>query len=141
MYGETALEIDSSTVPVGDVHDVLEFEDHVYVVGTTGNEVIKLDKQGVERQRWHFPGEDDSRHVNCLGIWNGTIVYSAFGEFTSHRGYKGLSDGQGFVNELFRESVLFPGCRNRTRPSGMGKTCCSQIPSEASCMNTVRQAN
>ncbi len=121
MYGETALEIDSSTVPVGDVHDVLEFEDHVYVVGTTGNEVIKLDKQGVERQRWHFPGEDDSRHVNCLGIWNGTIVYSAFGEFTSHRGYKGLSDGQGFVNELFSGKRLVSGLSQPHTPVGYGK--------------------
>ncbi|MDU8459091.1 MULTISPECIES: glycoside hydrolase family 99-like domain-containing protein [Pseudomonas syringae group] len=120
VYGDTALEIDSGTVPVGDVHDVLEFEDHIYVVGTTGNEVIKLDKQGVERQRWRFPGEDDSRHVNCLGIWNGTIVYSAFGEFTRHRGYKGLSDGQGFVNELFSGKRLVSGLSQPHTPVGHG---------------------
>ncbi|MCI3943869.1 glycosyltransferase [Pseudomonas syringae] len=121
MYGETALEVDSGTVSIGDVHDVLEFEDYVYVVGTTGNEVIKLDKQGVERQRWRFPGEDDSRHVNCLGVWNGTLVYSAFGEFTRHRGYKGLSDGQGFVNELFSGKRLVSGLSQPHTPVGYGE--------------------
>ncbi|MEE4693639.1 glycoside hydrolase family 99-like domain-containing protein [Pseudomonas alliivorans] len=121
IYDGSLREIESSTVPIGDVHDVLEFEEHIYVVGTTGNEIVKLDKQGVERQRWRFPGEDDSRHVNCLGVWNGVIVYSAFGEFTGHRGYKGLTDGQGFVNELFTGKRLISGLSQPHTPVGYGK--------------------
>ena len=120
IYGDTTLEISSETVSIGDVHDVLEFEGDVYVVGTTGNEIIKLDRDGVERQRWRYPGEDDSRHVNCLGVWNGTVVYSAFGEFTKHRGYKGQSDGQGFVNELFSGKRLISGLSQPHTPVGHG---------------------
>jgi GT2 family glycosyltransferase len=121
IFGDTPLQIGSDTLAIGDVHDVLEFDGYVYVVGTAGNEIIKLDKQGIERQRWRFPGEDDSRHVNCLGIWNGEVIYSAFGEFTSHRGYKGASDGQGFVNELFSGKRLISGLSQPHTPVGCGQ--------------------
>ena len=120
IYGDSSLKVDRATVAIGDVHDVLEFEGHIYVVGTTGNEIIKLDPQGVEQQRWRFPGEDDSRHVNCLGVWNGKVVYSAFGEFTNHRGYKGMSDGNGFVNDLLTGQRLISGLSQPHTPVGHG---------------------
>lgn len=120
-FGDNPLQIHSDAVALGDVHDVLEFEGHLYVVGTTGNEVIKLDSQGTECQRWRFPGEDDSRHVNCLGIWNGRIVYSAFGEFSQHRGYKGLSEGQGFVNDLMTGRRLISGLSQPHTPMPNGE--------------------
>jgi O-antigen biosynthesis protein len=119
-YGATPFQITDESVSLGDVHDVLEFEDHLYVVGTTGNEVIKLDSHGIERDRWRFPGEEDSRHVNCLGVWNGRVVYSAFGEFSQHRGYKGMSDGEGFVEDLFSGKRLISGLSQPHTPVGHG---------------------
>lgn len=85
---------------VADIHDVLEWEGSYYVVGTTRNEILKLDPQGEILHRWEFPGEDDSMHLNCLGVWAGKLVFSAFGDFSAHRGYKGLTKGAGFIQDL-----------------------------------------
>src|SRR3990167_4291146 len=76
-----------------DVHDVLCVEDSVYVVSTTGNQVVELNLEGGENRRWVFPGEPDSRHLNCLAYWRGEVVFSSFGEFAEHRGYKGNTRG------------------------------------------------
>lgn len=83
-----------------DIHDVLTFQEHHYVVATTNNEIVKFDLQGVEMQRWSYPGEKDSRHINCLAIWNNRLIFSAFGDFHEHRGYKGKTCRAGYVQDL-----------------------------------------
>jgi GT2 family glycosyltransferase len=109
VCGEQTLILDKRLVDLADIHDVLEYDDHYYVVGTTHNEVIKFNKDGSEVERWRSLGEDDSKHLNCLAIWNGRVVYSAFGEFTEHRGYKGRSAGQGVVKDLETGETLIAG--------------------------------
>ncbi|WP_434604857.1 glycoside hydrolase family 99-like domain-containing protein [Pseudomonas sp. R1-7] len=106
---EQTLVLDKTAVDLADIHDVLEYDDHYYVVGTTYNEVIKFKKDGSEVERWRAPGEDDSKHLNCLAIWNNRVVYSAFGEFAEHRGYKGKSAGQGVVKDLETGETLITG--------------------------------
>lgn len=92
-----------------DVHDVLIHDNHHYLVGTTGNEIIKLDRNGTEIRRWVLPGEPDSHHINCLGTWGGRIVFSAFGDFTETRGYKEKSSGAGYVQDLLTGERLIAG--------------------------------
>lgn len=84
-----------------DIHDVLLDGDGCYVVGTTGNEVVRFDGAGNETGRWAFSTQSDSWHLNCLARWNDTIVFSAFGTFDTTRGYKGSTDCSGFVQDLF----------------------------------------
>lgn len=106
--GAGAAEI-SPAIAVRDVHDVLMHGDRHYLVGTTGNEIIELDRNGAELRRWALPGEPDSHHVNCLGVWDGRIVFSAFGDFTETRGYKEKSAGAGYVQNLLTGERLISG--------------------------------
>jgi len=108
-YGERVVELNPADVAFGDIHDVLIHDDRYYLVGTWGNEVVCVDSAGVELERWKFPGEDDSWHINCIAIWNGRIVFSAFGEFSGHREYKGKSTGTGFVRDLLTGETLISG--------------------------------
>jgi GT2 family glycosyltransferase/glycosyltransferase involved in cell wall biosynthesis len=94
------LEVTNETVAFDDIHDVLCHGKSIYLVGTTKNEIIKLDQGGKEVKRWSFDGENDSHHINCLGIWNKRIIFSAFGEFHESRGYKGNTSGAGYVQDL-----------------------------------------
>lgn len=100
LTGRRAWTLGGDGAPFDDIHDVLFDGDGCYVVGTTGNEVVRFDGAGVETGRWRFSEEKDSWHLNCLARWNGAIVFSAFGTFASTRGYKGATDGAGFVQEL-----------------------------------------
>ena len=95
-----AHEITQNTVPFDDIHDTYIDGHFVYLVRTSGNEIIKLNDAGDEVQRWVFPGEKDALHINCLEKWNGNIVFSAFGEFREHRAYKGKTKKSGFVQDL-----------------------------------------
>ncbi|MGV2123732.1 DUF4915 domain-containing protein [Agrobacterium vitis] len=89
-----------------DVHDVLIHDGACYIVGTEQNEVVKLSPDGEELQRWKYPGEPDSWHINCLTVWKGRIVFSAFGNFREHRQYKGNTSKSGFVQDLLTGEVL-----------------------------------
>lgn len=92
-----------------DIHDVLWHEDRYYLVGTRRNEVVCMSSAGEECQRWVLPGEEDSCHINCLAVWDGKVVFSAFGDFVAHRGYKGATIGTGFVQELESGRRLITG--------------------------------
>lgn len=94
---------------IGDVHDVMFDEGFNYVVSTQENAIAKIDSDGHEVQRWTFPGEPDSWHINSLCRWNGRIVFSAFGSFRKHREYKGVSAGSGFVQDLHTGERLIEG--------------------------------
>lgn len=108
-YGDRVVELNPADVAFGDIHDVLIADDKYYLVGTWGNEVVCVDAGGVELERWKFPGEDDSWHINCIANWSGRIVFSAFGEFTEHREYKGRSTETGFVRDLLTGETLISG--------------------------------
>jgi GT2 family glycosyltransferase len=92
-----------------DIHDVLVHEHEVYIVGTARNEIIKLDFAGNEIQRWALSNEKDAWHINCLAVWNNRIIFSAFGEFTESRGYKGRTQASGFVQDLLSGERLISG--------------------------------
>ncbi|WP_028578103.1 glycosyltransferase [Desulfomicrobium escambiense] len=109
LSGDNTWEVASEQVLFDDIHDVLLAGESCYIVGTMGNEVIRLDSQGREIQRWTFSESDDSWHINCLAQWHGTVVYSAFGEFASTRGYKMATEGAGFVRELTGGRTLIEG--------------------------------
>ena len=108
-YEYTGCCISSASISCEDVHDVHSKAGFSYVVGTNQNEILKLNLQGEELQRWVFPGEEDSWHINCLGDWGGRIVFSAFGDFRMHRGYKGGTEGAGFVQDLLTGDRLITG--------------------------------
>lgn len=99
-FGAPTLEIDLEDFGVSDIHDVLMEGDSIYIVGTAGNEIIRLDRNFQELHRWILPGESDSWHVNCLAFWQGRIIFSAFGEFSRHSEYKGQTHRAGFVQDL-----------------------------------------
>ncbi len=94
----------STSVAVGvhcaDIHDVLWMEDGFLMVSTDHNEVVHVDSELRPVQRWAFPGELDSMHINCLARWGDEVVFSAFGMFSERRAYKGASAGAGFVRAL-----------------------------------------
>ena len=99
----------TSEAEFDDIHDVLLDGKFCYVVKTDTNEIVKLDEQGREHQRWTLPGERDSWHVNCLARWNGRLVFSAFGDLRLHRQYKAFSRESGFVQDLDTGEKLISG--------------------------------
>ena len=100
LYGDSLLDMTSVVAPVEDIHDVYLDDTFIYLAGTCGNEIIKINGAGEELQRWVFHGDNDALHINCLAVWNGRVVFSAFGEFSQCRGYKGKTEKSGFVQEL-----------------------------------------
>ncbi|NIF80751.1 DUF4915 domain-containing protein [Paraburkholderia sp. Cy-641] len=92
-----------------DIHDVLFFNNHLYVVGTIKNQITKFNADGLELKSWTFSGQHDSRHINCLGLWNGRVVFSAFGDFAETRSYKGKTAGAGYVEDLESGKRLITG--------------------------------
>lgn len=92
-----------------DFHDILRYEDRLYLVSTGTNEVIILKLNGSEAKRYAYPGGNDSWHINCLGIWDDRVVVSAFGEFDGYRSYKGKTSKQGFILDLESNTKLWEG--------------------------------
>ncbi len=109
VCNENAFEVTNETVLFDDIHDVLCHENSIYLVGTKKNEIVKLDRDGSEVKRWVFDGDDDSCHINCLGIWNKRVVFSAFGEFRESRGYKGNTIAAGYIQDLITGKKLVAG--------------------------------
>lgn len=92
-----------------DIHDIFYLSGSYYIVCTMTNEIIQADSNLNEVRRWRFPGEADSMHINCVGIWNERIIFSAFGDFHLHRGYKEDSTRKGFVRDLLTGETLISG--------------------------------
>lgn len=109
LYQGTPIDINPTDLAFGDVHDVLIDGEAFYLVGTQGNEVVRFDAGAIEEGRWTLPGEDDAWHVNCLAKWNDRLVFSAFGEFSLHREYKGATKAAGFVQDLLTGERLISG--------------------------------
>lgn len=100
VWFSKGLAMHGSESRYGDVHDVFYLSGFFYVVSTQDNSISKLCLDGAEVQRWKFPGEEDSWHINCVGTARGRIVFSAFGDFRKNREYKGKTRGAGFVQDL-----------------------------------------
>ncbi|WP_431688714.1 glycosyltransferase [Hahella sp. NBU794] len=109
IHNHKKPESEPDAVIADDIHDVLIVDDFIYFVGTSGNEIIKVDGDSIEVDRWTFDGDLDSLHINCLGIWGGRIVFSAFGDFKQHREYKGKTKDAGYVKDLLSGKELIKG--------------------------------
>ena len=109
FYNEKNIEISMELLSYNDVHDVLIYGDWCYLVNTSGNEIIRYNCNTEEVNKWNFSRELDSFHINSLAFWNDKIVFSAFGEFKETRGYKGKTEGSGFVQDLVTGDKLIVG--------------------------------
>lgn len=109
IYSNEYLEITEDNLSFDDIHDVKLEDDFIYFVGTSDNEIVKVNYSGEEIDRWSFAKEKDSWHINSLTKWNNKIVFSAFGEFEEHRGYKGHTQKSGFIQDLSTGERLITG--------------------------------
>ena len=95
---------------IEDIHDVLVHKESLFLAGTYENEIVQVSlTDGAEVQRWVFPGEHDSLHVNCIARHGEDIYFCAFGDFAETRGYKGNSLGAGFIQNLITGVRLVDG--------------------------------
>lgn len=97
---DTALFYQHDFPGLADLHDVKPFDDGCLAVITYDNAVVAMDHHGRVLRRWALPGEPDSSHINSLACWSGRVVYSVFGDFSQHRGYKQGTRDLGSVREL-----------------------------------------
>lgn len=114
--GRRVLAVD----PGYDFHDVLVHEGRVYLVSTGTNEILVLSPDGRVVARHAYPGGNDSWHLNCLAVWDGRVVVSAFGEFDAYRGYKHNTRGRGFVMDLETGAKLWEGLSQPHTPVQRG---------------------
>ena len=100
LYELHSLDSPARAVSCPDVHDVLLQEGSLFAIATQQNRVVQHSLEGELLAEWCFDGAEDSMHMNCLAAWGDSVVFSAFGDFTEHRGYKDHSAGRGFVQSL-----------------------------------------
>lgn len=106
----TATATDGTEAAFADVHDVLARPDgSSLVVGTKGNVVSQLGRDNRIVHAWELGGEDDSKHLNSLADWNGRLLVSMFGDFTTTREYKLHPRGAGLVRDLETGTTLVTG--------------------------------
>ena len=89
-----------------DIHDLLVFNDLLYVVSTGTNEVVALDASYKIQKRYKFDGEGDAWHLNCLVLINDRVCVSAFCNFKEHYNYKGKTLNSGFLLDIESEMIL-----------------------------------
>ncbi|MFZ3053061.1 MAG: DUF4915 domain-containing protein, partial [Sulfuricurvum sp.] len=89
-----------------DIHDLLVFDDLLYVVSTGTNEVVALDTSYKIKKCYKFDGDGDAWHLNCLEVINGRVCVSAFCNFKEHYRYKGKTLNSGFLIDVESEVVL-----------------------------------
>ncbi|NLA67042.1 MAG: glycosyltransferase [Gammaproteobacteria bacterium] len=92
-----------------DLHDVRWIDGSLYVACTMTNSVLQLGADLAELRRWTLPGEPDSIHLNSIAMHRGRLLVSVFGDFATHRGYKGLTRGAGRVLDLETSEVVVDG--------------------------------
>ncbi|WP_158883214.1 glycosyltransferase [Rhodanobacter sp. L36] len=107
VYRKTGLQLVTLSGEPLDIHDLLRVDGRTFVACTQLNCVSELDEAFKEVDRWTFPGEPDSVHLNCLCMHKGRLLASMFGDFTEHRGYKGNTSGRGEVRDVMSgETVI-----------------------------------
>lgn len=92
-----------------DLHDVLWHGESLYLVATQTNTILRLDSRLRETGRWVLEGEHDSHHVNSICMHEGRLLATRFGDFHSHREYKGATRGAGQVIDVDTGQVLVSG--------------------------------
>ncbi|WP_458071355.1 glycosyltransferase [Rhodanobacter sp. BL-MT-08] len=97
--------IELGTAPL-DLHDVLVHDCGTYAVFTETNQVVKLGDDFKVEESWSFGDEPDCAHVNCIAMYEGRLVCSLFGAFTTHRGYKHQTRKSGRVVDVKTGEVL-----------------------------------
>lgn len=121
IYGQQVANIGGLGGALDDIHDVAVLDDRLFVVGTERNEVVRLSLAGEIEQRWTLPGERDSSHLNCIAKWGTRIVYSCFGDFQTHRGYKSNTLERGLVRDLCSGEILISGLSQPHSPTQCGE--------------------
>ncbi|MCC6933978.1 MAG: DUF4915 domain-containing protein [Deltaproteobacteria bacterium] len=91
---------------LANIHDLIEHKNLIYAVSTATNEVVCLNREYQILKRYRFPGEGESWHLNCLDVWQGRIVVSAFGKFSNHLEFKGQTVGRGLIVDLESQAVI-----------------------------------
>lgn len=95
---------------IRDVHDILAYDGKLFVVSTGTNEVFELSADSYEViNRFKFKGKGDAWHLNCLEVYDGSLLLTAFGKFRRHRGYKGKTTGKGIALDLFTGKIILKG--------------------------------
>lgn len=106
-----------------DIHDVLIVDNYVYLVSAGTNEILQLDFSFKLVRRWTFRGGEDSWHLNCLGLWAGEVVFSAFGKFNGYRAWEGKTRGNGFVQRLSTNEILIENLSQPHSLLSVGREC------------------
>ncbi|WP_255682820.1 glycosyltransferase [Dyella sp. 2HG41-7] len=92
-----------------DLHDILIDSSTIYVACTYPNAVVAYDSDWRELERWVFPGQQDSIHLNCLCLYQGRLLVGMFGDFDLHREYKGQTARRGIVRDVRSGEILIDG--------------------------------
>lgn len=91
---------------IKDVHDLYYFNNSLFIVSTSTNEVIKLDNKFEIDKRYKFQGDGDAWHLNCLEAINDRLYVSAFCNYEQHYSYKGKTYEKGFLVDVLNGDVL-----------------------------------
>jgi hypothetical protein len=85
-----------------DTHSLALVGDRIAVCSTGTNQVIFLDRDGVEQSRWSPDerAEADSWHINSLTVHQGWLFATCFGRFRRFREWATQTDGAGLLLEI-----------------------------------------
>ncbi len=122
VYGKQFAEFQKPGQSIDDIHDVVICDGSLFVVGTERNEILKLSLAGDILDHWTLPGEPDSCHLNCIAKWGSRIIYSCFGDFQTHRGYKANAFERGLVRDLLSGEDLIVSLTQPHSPTPYGSS-------------------
>jgi len=92
-----------------DIHDIRLIDGLLTIVSTGTNEILQLDEATGTLTRHQPPGEGDAWHLNSVCSYRGELIFSAFGDFPSHRGWKNQTRGRGCIVSLSTGEILHEG--------------------------------
>lgn len=95
--GSKAVRIDEGPL---DLHDVTMINGRVYAAVTEFNSVVSWDSEWRRTEEWALPGERDAAHLNSITMYQGRLLASIFGRFSTHREYKNRTRGAGEVIDV-----------------------------------------
>ncbi|MBP7227154.1 MAG: DUF4915 domain-containing protein, partial [Aliarcobacter sp.] len=91
---------------IKDIHDLYYFNNSLFIVSTSTNEIIKLDNNYKIDKKYKFQGSGDAWHLNCLEVINGRLYVSAFCIYKEHYNYKGKTYEKGFLIDVLNGDIL-----------------------------------
>ena len=92
---------------IKDVHDVLCYQDTMFIVSTGTNEIFEISLSNYKIIKSHkYLGEGDAWHLNCLCIKDDSLLVSAFCNFSNHYSYKGKTKTNGFLIDLKTSNIV-----------------------------------